>query len=180
MNIGGMLKTVATGIVSSFPGGSAVLGLVNAFLPNDKQLPIDATGLQVESAYKLLPPADQVRIASKEIDLGVTQEEEFSKRMSAMSKADGQSTRPKIAYIMARVLFIEIVLFSIVMVYAIVDGKSELIRSLEDLWMLFGVLTGTPATILVHYFGVLRKEQHARVGQKSGIMGVIAQFRGNK
>ena len=178
MNLSNFVQNLGSGIVNSLPGGPVVLGLINAFLPDDKQLLGDATGTQVKGAYESLPPVDRARIAEKKIDLEITQEVEFSKRMESMSKADGQSTRPKIALRMANILMFTIGLFSMVLVYAITTKDADLLKSLNDIWLLFGVLTGTPATILVHYFGVLRKEQHARVGHNGGLAGLVGQFRG--
>lgn len=80
-----------------------------------------------------------------------------TERIKAMAAADGQSTRPKIALMMAKVLSFEILAFTVLCFW-----QPKMLES-QSIWLVFGVLTGTPAGVLMKYFGELRKEQANRL-----------------
>lgn len=162
MNIGKILKSVGMGLVREIPGADAIIGIVNGFLPADKKLPAEATGTQVQSAIDGLPEKDRASVMSKEIDLKIAEEEGWTDRYTAMVKADGQSSRARIAVMMAQILCFEIAAFT---VWAFVYPEQ---MNNPVLWTVFGVLTGTPAGVLMKYFGELRKEQGQRLGASSG------------
>ena len=90
-------------------------------------------------------------------------EENWTERYVAMVKADSQSTRPKIALIMAWLVVIESIVFISFLSYSVyTSGISSLNQ--PYLWTVFGVLTGIPSGILGKYFGELRREQANRLG----------------
>lgn len=63
MDLGNILKKVGGAIISTVvPGGSAIIGLINGFLPEDKKLPDNATGAQAQSAIATLSSVDQAQI----------------------------------------------------------------------------------------------------------------------
>ncbi|WP_321367884.1 hypothetical protein [uncultured Desulfuromusa sp.] len=166
------LKPFASVAASFVPGGSAAIELVNAFLPEDKKLPETATGGDVISAVDSLPAEQRASLFEKQIDLEIAQEEGWTDRYKAMCAADGQSTRPKIAYMMAQVLCFEILAFTVwCFIY------PEQMRN-PVLWTVFGTLTGVPAGVLTKYFGDLKKEQQNRLGSsnKGPIAGILAKF----
>lgn len=177
MQIKNILAATATVAGTLNPALGAVIGAVNAVLPNDKKLPMSATGGQVIDVIETLPQEQRVSLLEREIDLQIAQEEGWSMRFEAMARADGQSTRPRIALMLAQVLVFEICAFTVwAFVYPAQMGEPAL-------WYAFGTLTGVPATVLVNYFGTLRKEQRARaaavsgVQQIDGLAGLIQSFK---
>ncbi len=168
MNIKSILKGAASIAASIIPGGNEILGLVNNFLPEDKQMPTTATGQQILDAVESLPPEQSQFILAKEIDLAIAQEEGWSERYIAMAKTDGQSTRPRIALIMAKLMSFAILLMIVLLFYiAATDGLDSINNT--SIWTIFGVLTATPAGVLMKYFGELRREQTNRQSAATGI-----------
>ena len=138
------------------PGIGAAIGLVNKFLPEDKKLPETATGDDVKSAMEDLPPEQKASLMEQEIDLEKIRLDKQASVYIALSKADGQETRAKIVMKMANVLVFEILAFTVMFFW------NPAILSNESVWIVFGVLTATPATVLMNYFGNLRKEHAQR------------------
>jgi hypothetical protein len=160
------LKPAASIAASLIPGGSAVVEAVNLLLPDDKKLPENATGGQVVAAYEGLTPEQQSSLREKEIDLEIRKVEVDSDNYIAMCEADGQTTRPKIAWAMCQVLCAEILLFT---VWCFVHPEE---MDSTALWSIFAALTATPTAVLIRYFGVLVKEQGNRLGvQKPSLLG---------
>lgn len=162
MKIKDILKGAATVAGTLNPALGAVIGVVNTFLPEEEKLPETATGSDVEAKVNQLPPEQRASIFEKEIDLKIAQEEGWTARYEAMCKGDGQSTRPWIAKQMTRVLSFEIMAFT-VWAFMYPDQMNNPV-----LWTVFGTLTGVPATILLNYFGNLRKEQGQRMSAMTG------------
>ena len=160
-NVGEILKNVGMGLVSEIPGASAVIGLVNGFLPADKKLPETATGAQVQSAIDGLPESDRAAVMNKKLDVEIALDKGWTSRYEAMCSADGQSTRPRIAIMMAQVMSFEILAFTVWCFIYPEQMKNPV------LWTVFGVLTATPAGVLMKYFGELRKEQGQRLSGQS-------------
>lgn len=145
------------------PAVGAAIGLVNQFLPPEKKLPESATGADIEDAMLTLPPEHRVSLMEREIDLKIAQEEGWSRRYEAMCRADGQSTRPWIAKQMTKVLSFEILAFTL-WVFLHPEQATN-----PALWTVFGTLTAVPATVLINYFGNLRREHGARQASISGV-----------
>ncbi len=176
MKFSDIFKTIGVGLLSSNPVGASILGAVNMFLPDDKKLPEGSTGEQVKNAVEKLPPEQQASLMEKEIDLEIAKEEGWSERYIAMTKADGQSTRPKIALMMAQILSFEILAFTVVIAWSVShEGMAALNQ--PYLWTIFGTLTSVPAGILAKYYGELRKEQSNRIGVKQDD-GLISKLLG--
>lgn len=87
------------------PGVGAAISVVNSFLPDEKKLPIDATGDQVIERYESLP-ADQQAMASKRLDTELGMEREHTAQIQAAFAHDNtnNSTRPYIALQSVRVV----------------------------------------------------------------------------
>ena len=168
-----VLKTIGSTAVSLFvPGGPAIVAAVNAVLPEDRKLPATATGQDIQNASDSLPPEVQVELGQQDVDLELGLDRGWTERVKAMSKADGQSTRPKIAHEMSQVLAFEICAFT-VWCFLYPEQMSNPV-----LWTVFGVLTGVPAAILNKYFGELRKEAANRIAGANGVSpvaGVLSQ-----
>lgn len=78
----------------------------------------------------------------------------------AQAKADGQSTRPKIAYLMAWMLCIPYVLIGAALTINIYKAGFEV----AGYWEVLLAYLSIPLAILRMYFGELRKEQGQRLG----------------
>lgn len=178
MNIGkifGSLKgPLAMAASNLIPGGPAILAAVNAFLPENEKLPETATGGELAAAVEKLPPEQRASLMEKEIDLKIVQEEGWTERYKAMCSGDGQSTRPAIALMMAKVTCFVIILFtSAISIEVYLHGFDSLADN-AGAWTIFATILGIPSSVLAKYFGELRREQQNRLGAKSsGIMGQI-------
>lgn len=154
MKIKDILKAAGGVALDVFAPGSRQL--INAVLPTDKQLPGTATGSEADAAIASLPPEQRQNVLEKQIDLDIQLDKGWTDRYVAMTQADGQSTRPRIAFMMAQVLSFEILAFT-VWAFVYPDEMSN-----SALWTVFLTLTGVPAGLLGKYFGELRKEQRNR------------------
>jgi len=161
------LKPFANVAASFIPGGPAVVAAVNAFLPDDKKLTADAQGGQIMAAIEGLPPEQKASLLEKDIDLKISQDENWTARYREMVKADGQSTRPKIALMMAWLVVGETTVFMALLAWGVSAGGLAALNQ-PFLWTVFGVLTGLPAGLLGKYFGELRREQANRLGAGGG------------
>ena len=154
------------GAVAGFihPGIGAAISVVNQFLPEEDKVPQNATPEEVNAKIATLPPDQQASIYEKEIDLKLAEVKSEVDRYEIMTRADSQSTRPKIALLMAYAVCWLIVLYTGIIIYAI-HTKTDM----STWWPLFGVIIAVPAEVLRNYFGNLRKEQGNRLGipQKS-------------
>ena len=183
MNFGKFLniaKSLGAGLVSSHPIGAAAIAALNLVLPSDEKIPEQATGQQFDEAFNSLPPEAQASLAEKKIDLEIAQEEGWTERYVAMCKGDGQSTRPKIALLMAYAVLLVDGLFAGAAFYALVDGDAVTMTALKDLQWLIVALNAIPASVLNKYFGELRKEQNARLSHKpeGAFSSIIKAFKG--
>lgn len=152
--------------------------LINQFKRNDEQLPATATQSEVEAAYEDLPePAKAVVEAEMQHQLGM--EQQHTAQLQALAIADaagpGASTRPAIAASMSWLLIIETLLFTaFLFMVLITDGVAGLDK-LSGLWVVFGVLTGTPVTVILTYFNARKTEKRTRYavahGQSANLSG---------
>ena len=175
------LKPLAGVVATLNPLVGAALGAVNLFLPDGEKLPLDATGQQVSDAANALPPEQKASLMEKRIDLEIAQEEGWTERYTAMVTADGQSTRPKIAWAMAQLLVAVTLGFVVLLFYvAATDGIAAALNG--DLWLVFGAITSIPGGLLAKYFGELRKEQANRLEVKpaSPLAALGSLFGGGK
>lgn len=162
MKLKDVLKTVGAGVLSSHPVGAGIIAAVNLFLPDDEKLPEGSTGAQVKNAVEQLPPEQKASVMEKQIDLAIHEEDGWTERYKAMCSADGQSTRPRIALMMAKIFSATLLGFMVIIAYAVVNEGFEVLNS-PYVWQLFATLTGVPAALLGKYFGELRKEQGNRL-----------------
>lgn len=156
MNVGELLKTAAGVLGTVHPGIAGAISLANIFLDDEDKLPLEATGKEVEDKVQSLPPDVRATILNKKVDLDIAREEGWTERYKAMCAAEGQETRAKAVMRVTNVLCFEIVAFTVLLFW-----KPELAES-PVVWTAFGTLTGVPASVLLSYFGNLRKEQAAR------------------
>ena len=182
MDFGSILKTVGSGLISTLvPGGSAIIAGINAFLPDDKKLPDNATGEQAQSAINTLSPHDKAIVLSKQFDVEITAIKEYTKVAMALGDVDktGHSTRPTIAMMMACcvvfAIFVTISLFA----YAIFKSDSKMIEAITGGWpFIVGVLS-VPSSVILHYFGKRTKEKQQKYEAVTGIsapIGILASI----
>lgn len=161
-------KTALTAIGVANPLVGAGIAAVNMFLPDDKKLPESATGQEVQDAAASLPPDQRASLLEKRVDLEIAREEGWTERYKAMCENDGQSSRARIALMMARTTCFIIILFSSAITVEIINHGLGGLSESQTLWTIFGVLTTVPAGLLGKYFGELRREQTNRQAVISG------------
>lgn len=165
MDLGNILKTAGTiALKNLIPGAGLIIDMVNGFLPDDKKLPITASGVEVKGAIDALPPEQRNALLMKEIDLEVVKEQEWTKIISTLAEADktGASTRPWIAKLMAAAVFYAIIIFISFVAKAIWVRDFATIEKLSGSWELITVFLGIPSYVLRAYFGDRTEEKKAR------------------
>ncbi len=173
------------GIAASLiPGGPAILGAINAFLPDDKKLPDTATGGQMMDAVNQLPAADRASLMEKRLDVEMAEINTWASIQESHAKADatGSSTRPAIAMMMAWVVIIEIVIIVSAWGYAVITKDFTMVKAVGDAWPMLLAIVATPSALLRAYFGMRTKEKTARYSAASGqpvgaIAGLIKAFK---
>lgn len=171
MNIGKILLGVGEAVVSTMvPGASAIIKMVNSFLPEDNKLPDTATGSQVTSAIASLTPDQQAAVMSKELDVEIENIRGNVSIVQSMNEADGpgNSTRPMIADRMAWLVTIGDGFFVFAVGWAILTKDYTTIKALEGAWMLMLAILATPTALLIRYFNARTDEKKARYAVMAG------------
>ena len=171
MNIKDILKKVGTSIIrEAVPGGGLILDAVNFFLPDDKKLPMDATGEQAKEAIQSLSPEQQTLIMAKELDVEIEETRSWTSIQEALAKADesGASTRPWIARLMAVIVAAAIVIFMALWGYAVATENNDTLKAISESWEIMLAVLATPTALLRAYFGMRTEEKKARYGLAIG------------
>lgn len=172
MKLWDIIKTVGSSAISNMiPGGSLIVEGINALLPDDKQLPVDATGDQVNSAISHLSPEQQSQILNKEYDVKIEQIKQSYCALKTMLEANATSkhtTRPKIAYQAWLVVGFVTLLFGTGWFIAVITGDAEMVKSIKDSYMFVGFLLAPLIVWLNAYFGVLRNESVDKMNAAQG------------
>jgi hypothetical protein len=159
--LGGPLGGAAGSLIAAGLGVEDSPAAVEAALASDPSAMVKIKEIELTNKVEIQRLATQTVIAK---------EEGWTERYKAMVQADGQSTRPKIALMMAWALLIPYTLIGAAMAYAVM---AELVP-LESLWPTLLAYLSVPMAILNKYFGELRKEQGNRLGiQQSGLLGKL-------
>lgn len=162
----------ATALNIAFPGvGSAVVGLVNSILPDDKKLPETATGNEVDSALQSASPEDRARIIDHEFEVKLASIKETNETLRVMLEADKMSahtTRPKIAYQAFQITAASTLIIVSLWAYAVAIENDKMVKTIQDGYPFIAVLLGSFITLLYAYFGVLRDEHKNRLNTISG------------
>ena len=157
-----------------------------AFITGDKFDRDQATGQDLLEACNNLPTDKQAEVFSKELDVEIVKEEEWTKRFQALNQADesGKITRPKIALMMAWAVCIPVYVMTLALSIAIAFDNKEMVNQIKETWPLILAMLGTPTALLYAYFGMRRDEKKARynlaAGQSSplGVIGnIISSFK---
>jgi len=175
MNIGSFLKTVGVGLISANPMGAAAIGLINAALPDDKKIPITATGVEAEQALDKLSPEQKQSVMLANIAYDVKVLETDSAKYAAMCAADGQVTRAKVVmWAMKALIGISLIfILATAWVYVKVGAVEAFNPAMIGVYV---SITGTFAYVIRAYFGDLRREtesRHQMIDNKPRKPGVV-------
>lgn len=186
MKLFDILKTVGGGIISTIvPGGGAILSVVNALLPSDKQLPSDATGADVGVAMGGLSSADRLKLEAKEFDVDIAQIKESHSTVRAMLESDvvnPHSTRPRIALGAFYVIAFTVIFAVGAWAYGVVTGNDTMVKTVMAGYPFILAMIGPLVTLLWAYFGVLKAEHKNKLdaangsSRPSGISGLISSL----
>jgi hypothetical protein len=182
MDFKSILKTVGGGLISSLvPGGSAIVAGINAFLPDDKKLPENATGIQAQDAINSLPPETQAQVLCKEHDVTIEEIRGFTNRFQAMCDVDktGNTLRPQVIMMMAICVMFAIFVTVSFFAYAVVEGDDKLITAITNGWPFIVGVLAIPGALLRSYFGLRTKEKQQKYEATTGVsspLGVLGQI----
>ena len=176
-------KAGKVAISALVPGVGLIVEAINAFLPDDKKLPADATGDQAKDAISALPPDQQALVLMKEFDVEIVEAQEFTKVQQALAQADatGSSTRPYIAKLMAQCVGFVVIASSAMWVISIARDQVSMMTALRDSWPLMLAILGPPIGLLNSYFGKRTKEKESRYNMaapNSSVPGALSQIIG--
>jgi len=185
-------KDIATTIAKVAPGlGTIIGGPVGAIAGSGISLIARALGAEEtpDAVMQAISADPQAMAKIREVELNnevkiqrmvyqtiQTAESGWTDRFKSMNKADGQSTRPKIALMMAWMLAIPYVLIGCAITYAVV---TEMVM-IEEMWPTLLAYLSVPLGLLRAYFGDLRREHAQGQGQQVdfGLLG--GMFGGRK
>ncbi|MFT5788017.1 MAG: hypothetical protein ACI8SJ_000112 [Shewanella sp.] len=165
MNLLSILGKVGTSILADvIPGGNTILTAINAFLPNDKKLSDNATGGDIQQAVAQLPPGVQAEVLTKEFDVEITAIKEHTNVIQALGDVDksGNSTRPAIAMMMAKIVAFSVIVLISFLAVAMFNKDADTIKAIGDNWPLVIAILGTPTALLRAYFGMRTKEKQQK------------------
>lgn len=149
------------------PGGGLIVDVVNEFLPDDKKLPADATGSDMQAAVDSLPPDQRAQLLGREFDVQIERHHTLQAMLQA-EQSSTHTTRPRIALgAFHLVAFVSIVAISL-WAYAIAAGDSAMVEKVTDGWSFVAAVVGPFVTLLWAYFGVLKQEQRNRLNAANG------------
>ena len=181
------MKTAgAAALTTVFPAAAPVLAAVNKFLPDDQQLPATATGDQVKDAISALPADKRAEVMAMQFDVEKVNIQESHQTARAMFQADENSkhtTRPKIALGAFRVVSFVAILIVSVWAVAVLTGKQDLAKTIQDGWPFVLAVIGPFVGWLNRYFGILKLEHQNRLNAanqqpiQGGIAGLISAFK---
>lgn len=172
MKLFDIIKKVGGSVLANaVPGGSLLLGAVNALLPSDKQLPLDATGHQMDAVIETLSGTERASIMEKEFDVQITEIKEGNETLRIMLESDASnphSTRPYIAMHSFHVLAIVTILTAGIWAYGVFTENVAVINAVSEGWPFIIAITGTFTSILLSYFGNLVKEHKNKMDAANG------------
>lgn len=154
------------------PGaGTALVGVVNGFLDPEKQLPADATGHDVQNAVQTLPPEVRAKVMDHEFEIEKLEIVESHSTVRAMLDSDAKnphSTRPYIAKHAFHVIAFALVVTVTLWAWGIVKADAEVIKAVTEGWPFILAVIGPLVTLLLAYFGILKKEHKQRLEAANG------------
>ena len=172
MKVWNILKKVGgTALRIACPAAGELIDVVNEFLPEDKKLPGDATGSQLEEAVmENLSPDQQAEIMNRKFDVEIKEIKAHSTNLKTLAEADiaGASTRPEIAMMMAKTVVFTIIVMVSMLAVAILKNNIKMIAELAASWQLVLAIIATPCALLRAYFAMRTKEKGMRANFAAG------------
>ena len=162
------------------PGGGLIIDVVNEFLPDDKKLPADATGLAMQAAVDKLPPDQRAQLMGREFDVQIEEHHTLQAMLQA-EQGSTHTTRPRIALgSFQLVAFVTVVVVSL-WAYAVAIENEKLVAAVVDGWPFVAAVIAPFVTLLWAYFGVLKNEQRNRLNAANGstagtLSGIISSI----
>lgn len=168
-----ILKNVGSEIIrNAVPGGSLIVSTLNSLLPSTSKLDDNATGDDITKAIYTLPEDKRADVLGQKFEVEKTLITESSSCLQAAIEADTktpQTTRPKIALGCFRVVAFIHICAVCAWGYGVVITDELVITSIMQGWPFILALTGPFTTVLIGYFGILRKEHKQRLDAAQGI-----------
>lgn len=183
-DVGKLLANVGGSILkNAFPPISGIaFDAINAVLPVAERLGDEATGTDALASIKTLPPAEQANLMIMKLEVEKTEIQEFTKVQAVLADVDkvGASTRPKIAMMMAWLVFATGGLSIIALSYTVFAENTETLKELMNAWPLILAMLGPATALLQQYFGMRMKEKTKRyemagAPQQTGWMSQVIQ-----
>lgn len=172
MKLFDIIKNVGSAVVrETVPGGGLLLDAVNAVLPDDKKLPAEATGEDVDRAVAGLPDEQRAALLSREFDVDIEALRQRGDSLRAMLETEQKSQHTTRPYI-AKGAFQVVAACSIAVLFTWCGGvwlnRPEIVDKAQDGAPLMLTVLGPMVALLYAYFGVLRKEQQNRLNAAQG------------
>lgn len=168
MKLWDILKSVGSAAVKTMvPGGGVIIDVVNEFLPDDKKLPSNATGEQLQGAVDSLPPEQRAQLMEREFDVEIERYETLQKMIAADATAK-HTTRPYIAKHSFHLLAIVTLVISGLFAWGVYEKDDTLVKAVTDGWPFVLSLVAPFVTLLHAYFGILRKERESKLAAMNG------------
>lgn len=177
------LTNIGTSLIREVPGGSVILDVVNAVLPDDQKLDGSASAKQIKDVIETLPPQEQMALFNKRIDLQIAEVEQAHTSVQTMLIEDAKNphtTRPYVVKQSFHVLaFICISLMSAWLI-AVLGNNEKIVQAIMAGWPFVLSVIGPFISLLYAYFGILKKESKDRydaanqTASTPSFMGVLA------
>ncbi|KGJ92156.1 hypothetical protein [Colwellia psychrerythraea] len=184
MDVFNVLKDVGLGLLSATPLGKLALPVINAFLPDDKQLTDSSTGIDAKQAIATLSPELQQQLSLAKITQEVEEDKGRTSRYEAMCAADGQETRAKLVNKAMNCLILLSLIFVAAVAYVYSTKGADAAFSYE-MGFCFITVSGTFAYVVRAYMGDLKTETTSRHNvindtppPTTGLAGVINAIKG--
>ena len=169
MKLKSILDTLATVAGIANPAVGMAIKAVNQFLPDEKKLPETATGNDVATVLKTLPPDMQLKLLETDLQVELAEITAWTEINKAHAEADasGSSTRPAIAMMMAWCVVAQVAAVVLSIIGASCGYPSAL-TALKTNWEMLTVSISTPTALLWAYFGLRTDEKKARYAVSTG------------
>lgn len=185
MKLGKILKSVGKNLVKNVVPGADIIFDTLEDITGKKLFDRDnATGEDVTKAINFMSSQDQMMVLTKEFDVEIVEEQEWTKRFEAANKADetGKSTRPEIAKMVAFTVCLPVNLFSVALFFSALMDKKEMVDSLSNCSMIVISITTPLLALLYAYFGMRTREKQSRYNMAvdqpapTGIIGSLVNL----
>lgn len=143
------------------------IGMINAILPGDRQLPEGAGPEEVKAAYLGLSPAERERLDAEAELADIEASRDKLEAMVSVESA-GSNTRPFIAKLMACTVTGQAVALFGLWYTAVLLGNQAILGQIAGSWELVAALMALPAAVVRAYMGMRTREKRARYAAATG------------